>query len=86
MRIWILLLHPIQVMRNCDHWSTYPPGLILSLHAPIVNVHGHSRLHFEPLNFDLFADPDPTFYSNADPDPDSKNNADPDPEPQRWFY
>ena len=49
-----------------------------------MSVHGPVRLHFELLNFDFNADPDP-FHSNADPDSFSKNNADPcgiaDPDP-----
>jgi hypothetical protein len=35
-------------------------------------------LYFETLmilNFDVTADPDPAFHSDADPDPASKNNA-----------
>jgi hypothetical protein len=32
--------HNIKVMRICDHLSTDPPSLIVSLHASIVNVHG----------------------------------------------
>jgi hypothetical protein len=47
MRIWLLLL--MKVMGICDHWSTDPPGLHLSLPASIVSVHGPTRLYFEPL-------------------------------------
>jgi hypothetical protein len=61
------------------------PGFHLSLHALIVNAHGLTRLHFEPLNllnFYFNADPAPAFHSNADPDPASQNNADPELQPR----
>jgi hypothetical protein len=46
-----------------------------------VSVYGPAFLYFEPLkllNFDLNADPDLAFHSDADPDPESasKNDAD----------
>jgi hypothetical protein len=65
----ILLL--IKVKRMCDLETLN--GFILNLHASIVSVTAHSppRLHYETqrlLNFDINADPDPSFHFNADPD------------------
>jgi hypothetical protein len=71
-RIQIVLLPLIKEMRIFDHWSTDPPGPIISLQASIVSVYGLPRLYFQPLglvNFDFNADPDPgpVSYINADP-------------------
>ncbi len=66
-------------MGICDHWY-------LSLRTFILSLKGPPRLCFEPVKlliFDLNADLDPAFHSNADQDPylAFKNNADPDPQP-----
>ncbi len=50
------------------------------LHASIVSVNSHPRLHFlssKVLNFDFFADPTFAIHSHADPDPASQKNTDP---------
>ncbi len=70
LRVRILLL--IEVI--CGSAITGLQTLFLSLqNASIVSVHGPPRLHFMPLkllDFDLNADPEPTFHSNLDTDPD----------------
>ncbi len=51
---------------------------ISSLHTSFMSVDSPPWLHFEPLkllNFELSADPDPAFHSNADLDSTLKNNA-----------
>ncbi len=46
-----------------------------------MSVHGHPRLHFDPLKPYADSDKDPAFHSNADLVPACKTNADPDPQP-----
>jgi hypothetical protein len=56
-------------------------GSILSPKVSIVSVHGPPQLYFEPLNllnFDINADMDLAFYTDANPDPaEKKKNSDP---------
>ncbi len=67
MRIQLLLL--IKGIRLSDHRSTDPPLLHFE-HARLHCDHGHTLLHFEPLQFlnlDFDADPNLAFYFDADP-------------------
>jgi hypothetical protein len=81
MRIWIQIL--IKVVEICYH--TDLPGLYFEPSGLLYeSVYGHLWFHFELLkllNFDIYADLDPAFLSNAELDLASKNIADPDPQP-----
>jgi hypothetical protein len=66
-RILLLILRPLQF-------------------EPPLSLNGPPRLHCEPLkllSFDVNAEPDQDFDSNADPVPASQNNADTDRQPCR---
>jgi hypothetical protein len=51
MRIRIRIPLLIKVLRICDHWSTDPPRLPLSIYASVVSVWGPPWERFEPLHF-----------------------------------
>ncbi len=80
----------MKVIQIWGHLSKDTPGLHVKYPRLNLCVYNTPRLCFEPLKlpkFDLNADLDAAFHSNANVDPDSKNNADShNPIPNKLYF